>query len=64
MGAALHVLPLRFCRGVVALVFVTSTATVVLAVAQDKAMYVGGTIRDFRKAASGRRSNPTSLVPR
>ena len=47
MVAALHVLPLRFCRGVVALVFVTSTATVVLAVAEDKAVYVGGTLRDF-----------------
>ena len=51
--------PWRIWRSLVtALVFVASLATVVLALGKDKALYVGGTLRDFPRGGLGEQIRP------
>ncbi len=60
MVADPHFLQSRTCgRGATALVFLISLATVVLALAADKAMYVGGALRDSPKGGLGAQVLPS-----
>lgn len=62
MAAALCMFRSRtWARGVVAIVFVTGLSTIVLAVGKDKAMYVGGSLRDFPTGGLAGQITPTIL---